>query len=252
MTHVQSDINNKQILPTLNNDAFEKMYVSIRDQEKRVYTDAEVAGLPGINKNHFHYKEWMVRKRSVKRLLSYLEKKQQPLSILEVGCGNGWLAAQMASLPLSHTIGIDLNKLEIDQAKRVFNKKNNLTFLQTDLDENNLKDKKFDVIIFAASIAYFNSLENVILKSLSFLNKTGEVHILDSCLYESNEIDAAKKRAYDYCKSLGHVEMMECYFHHLKDSLKHFNHKILFDPKGFKNKILRNRDPFPWICIKDK
>ncbi|MEO8771633.1 MAG: class I SAM-dependent methyltransferase [Ferruginibacter sp.] len=252
MTDVHINITNKPVSAASNNDAFEKMYVSIREKEKRVYQDAEVVMLPNISASHTHYKEWLVRKRSVNRLFNYLEKKNKPLSILEVGCGNGWLIAQLSTLPGSNAIGIDINKIEIEQAKRVFSKKHNLEFLQTDLDKNNLKDKKFDAIIFAASISYFDSLEAIISRALSFLNKDGEVHVLDSFFYKKSEIDTAKKRAYDYCESLGHVEMTEHYFHHCIDTLKNFNHKILFNPLGFKNKLSGTRDPFPWIVIKNK
>lgn len=172
--------------------------------------------------------------------------------MLEVGCGNGWLIANMAALAQSSAMGIDINKTELDQAKRVFGKKNNLEFLQTGLDQHNLQDRKFDVIIFAASMSYFDSLENAILKAFSFLNKEGEIHIIDNFLYKSPELDAARQRAIDYCKLMGHAEMAGYYFHHCIDSLKSFNYKTLFNPAGIKNKILGSRDPFPWICITNK
>ena len=251
MTDVHINITKPASLAS-NNDAFEKMYLNIREKEKRVYTDNEVAKLPIIDINHVHYKEWLVRKRSAKRLFNYLAKKKQPLSILEVGCGNGWLVAQMATLPQSHAIGIDINKTEIVQAKRVFNNKNNLAFLQTGLDQDNLRNKKFDIIIFAASISYFSSLEDITSSALTFLNKNGEIHIIDNFFYKKSEIEAAKKRATDYCKLLGHEEMTEHYFHHCIDSLNNFNHRVLFDPSGFKNKISGSKDPFPWICITNK
>ncbi|MEO6668587.1 MAG: methyltransferase domain-containing protein [Ferruginibacter sp.] len=248
MTDVHINIKDKPA-SAASNDAFEKMYLSIREKEKRVYTDEEVAVLPQIASSHIHYKEWLVRKRSANRLLSYLKKKKGPVSLLEVGCGNGWLIAKMATIPQSHAVGIDINNFELEQARRVFRGKNNLVFLQTDLDQVKLKDERFDVILFAASISYFNSLENTVSKALSLLNENGEIHIVDNFLYKRSEIQGAKKRAYDYCKSLGHADMAGHYFHHCIESLNQFNHKILFDPSTLENKIFGNRDPFPWVCI---
>lgn len=236
----------------ISNDAFEKMYTSIRKKEKRVYTNAQVALLPLIHTGHVHYKEWLVRRRSAKRLFTYLSKKKKPLSILEVGCGNGWLSAKMGLIALTQVTGIDINKVELEQAKSVFDKRKNVDFLETDLRQNDLDGKKFDMLIFAGVLPWFDSLENIIPRALSLLNEDGEIHILDSFFYEPAAIDDAKKRCEAYYISLGFPEMAANYFHHSTDSLKNYHHRIQYDPHGFKNKILRNTDPFPWIVITSK
>ena len=68
------------------------MYLASRKKENRIYSDEQVVQLPFIEPTHIHYHEWQVRKRSALRLIHYLEKKNKPLSILEIGCGNGWLS----------------------------------------------------------------------------------------------------------------------------------------------------------------
>ncbi|MFT3909389.1 MAG: class I SAM-dependent methyltransferase [Ferruginibacter sp.] len=241
-----------QVYNDISNDAFEKIYSSIREKEKRVYTDTQVALLPLIHSGHVHYKEWRVRRRSANKLVTYLSKKKKKLSVLEVGCGNGWLSAKMASIASSHVTGIDINSIELEQAKRVFKKRKNVDFIETDLRRNDLAGKKYDVIVFAASISWFESLENIIPRALSFLTDTGEIHILDSFFYEPAAIDNARKRCEEYYISLGHPEMAATYFHHGIESLKNYQHKILYNPQGLKNKILGNADPFPWIMITNK
>lgn len=248
-----NDINTGQNLPAQDNNVFEAMYLDIRKKEKRLYKDAQVELLPLIYSGHLHYKEWQVRKRSANRLLNYLKKKSRPLSILEVGCGNGWLSAKMAALPSSKVTGIDINKTELEQARRVFRKKNNLEFFDIDLRQNSrIDEKKFDIIVFAASIQYFHSLEDIISRALSFLKEYGEIHILDSHFYKVLEVEKARMRSKEYYKSLGHAAMSNNYFHHGIDSLKYFSHRILFDPAVLKNKIFRKRDAFPWIVITNK
>ncbi|MEO7524725.1 MAG: class I SAM-dependent methyltransferase, partial [Ferruginibacter sp.] len=160
-----------------------------------------------------------------------------------------WLTAKLASVPLTHATGIDINRIELEQAKSVFKNRKNIEFIETDLRQNNFGHKKFDVIVFAAAIAWFDSLENIIPPALSALKKDGEIHILDSFFYEPAAIDDAKKRCREYYVSLGYPGMAATYFHHSIDSLKNYHHKVLYDPHGFKNKILRNKDPFPWIVI---
>src|SRR5688572_18830814 len=81
-----------------NNDwpVFEKLYLQVRKAEQRLYSDDEVKSLPGIFSSHPHIEEWKQRKVSCERIIKYLDKKQKPLKILEIGCGNGWFSAQLA------------------------------------------------------------------------------------------------------------------------------------------------------------
>ncbi|MES2060530.1 MAG: methyltransferase [Bacteroidota bacterium] len=64
------------------------------------------------------------QKKTCDTLINYLKKKRNPLKILEVGCGNGWLSAKLTEIQQTEIIGLDLNKSEIHQAINVFNKTN--------------------------------------------------------------------------------------------------------------------------------
>ena len=64
---------------------FEKLYIRLREQEGRIYTDEELANLPDISETHSHYAEWRIRKGSSEKLTAYLQKKNNPLDILEIG-----------------------------------------------------------------------------------------------------------------------------------------------------------------------
>src|SRR3954471_2426808 len=92
---------------------FEQLYIDVRKREKRIYTDEEVLQLPDISKSHLHYNEWKFRKQSSERLINYLKHRKTALHILEIGCGNGWLASKMASIPNSVVTGLDINQPEI-------------------------------------------------------------------------------------------------------------------------------------------
>src|SRR5687767_5432876 len=76
--------------------AFEKTYIGLRQKEGRMYSDEELLQLPVVPKEHPHYREWQIRRRSCNRLIHHLEKKRSLLKILEIGCGNGWMAHQLA------------------------------------------------------------------------------------------------------------------------------------------------------------
>jgi len=243
-----NDIISNQSGLTFSETAFEKIYLNTRQKENRVYSDAQVANLPFIEPSHLHSKEWAVRKRSALKLVKYLDKKKKPLIILEVGCGNGWLCGMMSSLQNIRVTGSDINNSELNQAKRVFYNRPNLKFESGDFRNMDL-NRKFDIIIFAASIQYFPIFDSVVTKALTFLNPEGEIHILDSQFYNPDELGQAKQRSDKYYDSIGNNEMAEHYFHHEIISLNRFKHKFLYNPSKFMIKMIYNRDPFPWICI---
>jgi ubiquinone/menaquinone biosynthesis C-methylase UbiE len=233
--------------PTL----FERRYIALRERERWLSSDAEVSLLPVVKPDHPHFKEWRIRGRSCKRLSRYLGKKHRPLNILEVGCGNGWLSYHLAKLPYSNVTGIDINAIELNQAKRVFIYRSNLEFVLGDIRSEILYDRTYDVVVFAASVQYFHCLKEMIEFVLQrLLNPGGEIHILDSPFYKENEVQAARMRTIDHYIQLGFPEMINYYFHHNLNELQCFHYKILYDPGALHFPFIKNRNPFYLICIK--
>jgi SAM-dependent methyltransferase len=228
---------------------FEPLYTALRKKEQRIYTDEQVKLLPKIDPRHTHAREWKLRERSMKRLLNYLHKKNRSLSILEVGCGNGWLSAQLAGDPSWKITGMDINLEELQQAKRVFGHYGNLRFVTGDIRELKTDLGQFDVIIFAASIQYFFPLNKIIEAAEFYLKPGGEIHIVDSIFYPESEKMAAAARSAHYYDTMGFPELMQYYFHHTLEELP-LNTEILYDPRKWKNKLLSPGMPFYWVRIK--
>jgi len=233
-------------------DNFEQLYIQLREKEGRLYTDEEVAKLPVIGKDHFYHNEWEIRERSLKKLMNYLKHKGDELTILEVGCGNGWLAAQLAAITKATIIGIDVNAAELEQAKKVFQHIPNLEFIHCCLDGEALQDKNFDVIVFAASIQYFSSLKKIIKAASAYLTLQGEIYIMDSVFYRQHEIAAARQRTRDHFNSKGCDEMSAFYFHHSMEELKRFNPTILYAPSFLVNRFSLHKNPFFHVVIKSR
>jgi ubiquinone/menaquinone biosynthesis C-methylase UbiE len=228
---------------------FSRQYYLLRNAEGRIYTDDEVALLPVINGQHRHYREWVARRASTDRLVKYLSDRNKELQILEVGCGNGWLAARLAGIPRTKVTGIDINIEELEQAKRVFNKTGNLEFYSCSLDDELINELHYDIIVFASSIQYFSSLNDVLRKAMSMLKAGGEIHVIDSNFYLQNEVEAARQRTNKYYQSIGFPEMTGQYFHHSMQELAPFDPEILYDPHSLLNRVKKNKNPFYWIKI---
>lgn len=228
--------------------SFENLYHLLRQKEQRIYTDEQLELLPDIVQTHPHFKEWKIRKRSSNKLINYLKSKKKPLRILEIGCGNGWLAARLAEIENTNVVAIDANEVEIKQGKKVF-KKRNLRFLKARFSASIFGGQKFDVILFAASIQYFQSLREILFQVERCLIKGGEIHILDTNFYGSNGAANAMERTKAHFKKLGFPALSANYFHHQLTDLNPFNYEILYHPKALLNRIFV-KNPFYWICIK--
>ena len=227
---------------------FGEQYLQVRKAEKRLYSDAIVRMLPFIDASHLHAAEWQQRSRSAGRLLSYLSRKPSG-RVLEIGCGNGWLANLMAATTLHTVIGSDINTLELDQARRLFKNKL-LEFVHSEGSEKLPEEQPFDFIVFAASIQYFSSLSTILNSSLERLNPSGELHILDTRFYKASAIPEARERTRLYYQSLGFPHMMSNYFHHSVEALHSYQPRFLFNPATLVNRLKGTQHEFPWIRIR--
>jgi len=230
-------------------DSFSSCYIKVRDIEKRVYSDEIVAQLPFVNKNHHYYKEWKLRQKSTKRIVNYLSKKKMPLKILDLGCGNGWFSNQLSKIPNSEIYAVDINHIELEQAARVF-QVSNLKFIYADIFSTEAEVlNNFDIVTVNSCFQYFNNAENITTTLKNKLKLGGELHILDSPFYASNEVSNAKKRTKNYYQKLGVPEMADHYFHHEIEALDNF--EIMYQPKtSIINKLLKGKDsPFMWLKL---
>lgn len=243
----QNNINGVLYL-TKNRTSFSTNYISVREKEGRILSDENVKLLPKTNKKNKNYHEWQLRQKSTKRFVSYIKAKKGPLSILDIGCGNGWFTNTLSIISDKNSIiGLDINEYELEQASRVF-KAENLEFVYGDLFQiTNEYFGKFNIITLNACVQYFDDFEKLIRQLKTFLKPSGEIHIIDSCFYNPPEIESAKKRTKKYYKSVGVPEMSKNYFHHSINKISEF--EIMYTPKkSIFKKILGLKDsPFMWL-----
>ena len=232
-------------------DRLNKLYIALRIKEERIYSDNEVLLLPKVLPSHRYFKEWNIRRHNSDKLSQYINRNGHVCNILEVGCGNGWLSAKLSTVARGKVTGIDINMVEMEQARKVFGNIPNLQFMYGDIRCGILQDKRYDLIVFAASIQYFPLLDEILKVAQRHLTLQGEIHILDSPLYRFNEIAEAKQRSKKYYTQTGFPEMSVYYFHHSIEDLRPFKFSILYNPHALKNKLRLHRNPFHWIVIKN-
>jgi len=227
---------------------FEKNYLLARGKENRILSVQEIRNLPNVPTTYIHYNEWEIRKKNIFRFLKYLSEKKKQLHILDIGCGNGFFTNMMAK---DHRIvGVDVNLLELKQAAEAF-PESHIKWYYLDILAEELPENKFDLITFCASFQYFDKPKDLLKRCLHLLNKGGEIHIIDSPFYSSDNLNIARQNSLNYYRSIGTEDMSNYYNHNTFDVLKEYPFKCLYKPSFIRNKLLRIKDsPFPWIRIK--
>ncbi|HVF24735.1 MAG TPA: class I SAM-dependent methyltransferase [Anaerolineales bacterium] len=230
-----------------------ELYLRLREREGRLYSDDIVVSLPLIPAGHRFAAEWHARARSAARLTRYLSARPRPLSILELGCANGWLSNLLSKAGHS-VLGMDQNRHELKQAARVFRERSHLSFLEADIFSAPFISARFDVIILASVLQYFKDVRGLVSALSIYLKPNGEIHIMDTPLYLDNELDAAILRSRQYYTALGFPEMRDHYFHHRVSDMQALHPKLLYQPQSWTLRLKRlagqTDSPFPWFMIR--
>ena len=229
-----------------------ELYLRVRQKEGRLYSDDVTARLPDISSDHPLRNEWLARADSLSRLLRYLRQLPKISSILELGCGNGWLSHRIGLLSGVRIWGLDRIGPELTQAARLFNSAN-AAFLGADIFVPPFPPESFDIILLASVIQYFPDLPTLIRSLSPLLTPRGEIHLLDSPLYAEAQLASARTRTHDHYATLGFPEMIDHYFHHAASSLQQFAPRWLYRPYALRARLVRHLghviSPFPWLSI---
>ena len=225
-------------------------YLRVRVKEGRLYPDDVVRQLPLVPSDHPLYSEWTARSASCNRLTSYLSRFRPRTTVLELGCGNGWLANNIARSAGASVVGLDRNSVELRQAQRLFGDRKEMSWIVTDIFCAPFRARTFDVVVIASAIQYFADLKGLFETLLPLLTTGGEIHILDSPLYSPEDLAAARDRSRQYYDGLGVPEMAAYYHHHSAAALASYNLEWLYIPPRERNRGAVRDSPFPWVCLR--
>ena len=235
-------------LPTV---AWADAYERLRRAEGRLLADDVVARLPAVGHDDPNGDEWRCRAASARRLVAYV-RHRRPSSIVELGCGNGWLTSCLVAATGAQVAGIDACAVELDQARRVFGGRPNLTFVLGDFLRTALPVEMPDLVVLASTVQYVADPAALLDSLLRSLAPGGEVHVLDSPIYARGEADDAHDRSARYFESHGIAEMTAVYRHHHWGSFGPQPYDVLYRPRAALVRRAVHRvgvasSPFPWL-----
>lgn len=232
-------------------------YLRAREREGRLYSDEFVRSLPSTPADHPLAAEWRVRAGSSARLLRHLAE-HRARRVVELGSGNGWLAAAIAARlgPGSRVVGVEANPVELEQSRRVFADRANLSFVEGDLERDTALPLDVpETIVLASAIQYVVDLPALLGRLRGQLAPGGELHILDSPLYTPAGVTAARERTRVHYDQIGVPAMAAAYRHHTWEEVAPFQPTVAFRPSGLVQRAVDRigrpgtRSPFPWLII---
>lgn len=222
-------------------------YLALRAQEGRLLSDEAVRGLPFTAPVPALQREWTWRKRSFLRLRRYLSAQYgtQPLRVLDLGCGNGWMSNRLAEQPHWSVWAVDINEAELQQGDRLF-ARDNLAFVFADVLADALPANTFDLVVMAAAAQYFPDMARLRTALRRVLKSGGVAHCIDTPFYPDTAAQtAARRRSVEYYTGAGAPEMADYYFHHTWPAgARRMDNALdrLLQRVGYLG-------PFPWIAL---
>ncbi len=208
-----------------------------RARENRLYSDPIALRLPEIHRDHPLAREWGERADTLSRLATHLSRLWRSLTILDVGCGCGWLSHQLAAIRSNvRVFGLDLDPRELKLASRVFLHQRRVRFLCADALTVALPPGCVDVVVLAATLDQVADPAALLARAIDWLAPDGELHIVDS----------AFANAGDHASSFGALS---------PGLLAPYRTEVLYDPKAWRNRLAAwwwgeiPRMRHPWIKI---
>lgn len=214
-----------------------------RARHLRLFTDEAVRALPHIDPHHPRAHAWHARADGLARLADHLARHQRALTVLDVGCGNGWLGHHLAALPRVRVCGLDVNRRELTQAARVFaNEQTTLRFVYAEVLSAVLPANHFNTIVLADVLPYFPDPAALLKRLWGLLKRPGEIHIMDTPLAERPQPPTERPR--------------EPTRHHPTwADLAPFGPQVLYNPHTLSARLARwwrgehHLSPHPWVCL---
>jgi SAM-dependent methyltransferase len=160
---------------------FEREYLTVRHAEGWGSNRADYyRALPLTDLSGRCSGVWRIRAATFRTLLRLLP--DQPLRVLDLGAGNGWLAYQLARRQ-HDVVAVDVLVDEQDGLGAVKHYDAPFEAMQAEFDHLPLAPEQVDMAIFNGSLHYSTDTQATLREALRVLEPRGTIAILDSPMY---------------------------------------------------------------------
>lgn len=228
--------------------ASDDLFERVRRKENRDYKDDVLKDLPDISVFHPEYKNWCNRKKSAKKIVDYIVKKKSIGNVLQIGCGNGWLANYIVQRTDVDFYALDIDLKVLKKGASIHDNER-LHFVYGDIFGNlGLEAGSIDYILLYDSAQYFPNLTFLVEYLNKFLSSSGEIHIMDTPIYHEAAIDKVKLESRSYYQNIDCAAMSALVHHHSYTDIKAA--QVIHPGKTQWLGIMRNQYDSPYLWVK--
>jgi len=168
-------------------------YGLIRRREGRGNPASEYyRALPYVDVTGRFSRDWRIRAASfdclLEKLVHPLERMRsdlvEPLRILDVGAGNGWMSNRLA-LRGHRVCAVDVRTDSLDGLGARVHYSSNFACVAADYDRLPFESASFDLVIFNAALHYSERYEATLGEAIRVLGPQGKIAVVDSPVYRS-------------------------------------------------------------------
>lgn len=221
-----------------------------RDKDNRQWTDPEVEEFPEPFFYNLHQEEWQMKALFWEKFSQYLLTKDQEMRILDVGSGCGWMAHAIAELGVGQVVGLELDPLQTDQAKRLFSHPK-LRFTSGDFFRQPLPAESFDLVVLCDVMTWMPDVSETVNAAKYYLNPGGELHIMATPFWKN---DRARRQEYhrlqEYFEDKRLAQILDFYHLHLREDLEPYHLQYLYQPQWWKRMFAPQPSFAPWVKLK--
>jgi ubiquinone/menaquinone biosynthesis C-methylase UbiE len=129
------------------------------------------------NYDHFIFGWWM---RYMQRKLLDSVELNDNTTVLDVGCGTGYLLLQLSSrIKKGKIVGVDISPEMLKEAQKKVKDGKNIKLYQSDVEELPFPDKTFDYVLSAEAFHHFPDPEKTLGEMRRVLKDNGTIGIAD-------------------------------------------------------------------------
>lgn len=120
-------------------------------------------------------------------ILKEMLPKFNDKNVLDIGCGFGWHCRYASENGAKYVLGIDISKNMINRAKETTHQ-NNIEYKCIAMEDLDVKDKSFDLVISSLALHYVKDFEIICKKAYNILEKNGDfIFSVEHPIFTSNE-----------------------------------------------------------------
>jgi SAM-dependent methyltransferase len=173
-------------------DPFVRQYRAVREREGRRPSAPEYyRRLPSVAPDDPHAGDWGVRRETYHHLLQHvLAAGPQPIHVLDLGAGSGWLSHRLAALGLG-AVAVDAIDDEVAGLGAARHYTAAFAVVHADFDALPFAPGQFDLVLFNGSLHYAADTAATLASAFRMLASGGTLAVMDSPMFRADRDGSA-------------------------------------------------------------